>query len=84
LGDYFSSCKEEVMNMSLTEFDQESFERQIRAEGISIGLEKGLAEGESKAKLEDAVIAVTKYNIPVEDVSKDFGIPAEQILKALR
>ncbi|MBQ0051554.1 MAG: hypothetical protein KBT11_05755, partial [Treponema sp.] len=50
LGDYFSSCKEEVMNMSLTEFDQESFERQIRAEGISIGLEKG----KNEAKLETA------------------------------
>lgn len=40
--------------------------------------------GKTAAKLEDAVIAVRKFNIPVETVAKEYGIPVEDLTLALQ
>lgn len=52
-------------------------------EGLERGEMLGLKKGLDKAKLEDAVIAVRKFNLPVEAVAKEYGIAAEMIRKQL-
>ena len=51
--------------------------------GLLAGKAEGLQAGQAKAKLEDAVIAVRKFNLPVESVAKEYGIAAEMIRKQL-
>ena len=71
-----------TLEMELRSRYKEGLER-----GEMLGLKKGKAEGiqagQAKAKLEDAVIAVKDFNIPVEAVAKKYGISAEMIRKQL-
>ena len=71
-----------TLEMELRSRYKEGLER-----GEMLGLKKGKAEGlqagQAKAKLEDAVIAVKDFNIPVETVAKEYGIAAEMIRKQL-
>ncbi|MDY4210138.1 MAG: hypothetical protein SOX64_01825, partial [Treponema sp.] len=71
-----------TLEMELRSRYKEGLER-----GEMLGLKKGKAEGlqagQAKAKLEDAVIAVRKFNLPVESVAKEYGIAAEMIRKQL-
>lgn len=39
--------------------------------------------GEAKAKLEDAVIAVREFNVSIELVAEKFGVPLDELKKAL-
>ena len=62
LDGYFKIQKAEVLNMSLTEFDQEAYDRHRFnegkeagiAEGKEIGIAIGIAEGERKTALQNA------------------------------
>jgi len=54
------------------------YERQ-RAYDLLTGKEEGLKEGRSEAKLEAAIIAVRKFNIPVETVAKEYCVPLEEL-----
>lgn len=47
------------------------------------GKQEGLNLGMAKAKLDSAVIAVKRFNLPVEDVAKEYGVPVEEIKKSL-
>ena len=71
-----------TLEMELRSRYKEGLER-----GEMLGLKKGKAEGiqagQANAKLEDAVIAVRKFNLPVESVAKEYGIAAEMIRKQL-
>lgn len=58
LNGFFKLQKAEVLNMSLTEFDQESFERRRYREGV----EDGILEGALK-KAEETAIKLIKMNL---------------------
>ena len=55
LNGLFKRQKMEVLNMSLTEFDQEEYDRNRRQEGyeegFELGIEKGREQGSRRAKL---------------------------------
>ena len=68
LNGLFKTQKEEVLGMSLTEFDEEEFKRDMRNEGR-----------EEKA-IEDAT-NLLKKNIPVETIAECIGLPLEQVLE---
>ena len=68
LNGLFKTQKEEVLGMSLTEFDEEEFKRDMRNEGR-----------EEKA-IEDATNLLRK-NIPVETIAECIGLPLEQVLE---
>ncbi|MBO7638467.1 MAG: hypothetical protein J6S91_05775, partial [Treponema sp.] len=74
--------KEEVIGMSLTEFDEEEFKRICREDGyedgISVGLAEGLAQGASQKALE-AAENLLRAGIPMETISKCIGLPLEQV-----
>lgn len=52
-------------------------------QGIQQGIGQGLVEGEAKAKLETAVMAVTKLHNSIELVAETFNVPIEDLKKAL-
>ena len=82
LDGYFKIQKAEVLNMSLTEFDQEAYDRHRFNEGkevgIAEGIEKGLAEGRRDNALQNA--RNFKYrNIPVDIIAECTGLSVEQV-----
>ncbi|MBQ0051283.1 MAG: hypothetical protein KBT11_04360 [Treponema sp.] len=65
--------------MSLTEFDEEAFIRQMKAEGRA----EGRIEGANEARLESAVIAVKEFGISPEMVSAKYGVNLRILNEAL-
>ena len=74
LDGFFKEQKEEVIGMSLTEFDEEEFKRVCREDGYEDGISVGLAQ---KA-LEDAENLLREGD-SVEKVSRCIGLPLEQV-----
>lgn len=54
-----------------------------KLQGMELGKLHGLNQGMAKAKLDSAVIAVKKFNLPVEDVAREYGVPVDEIIKIL-
>lgn len=54
-----------------------------KKQGMELGKLHGLNQGMAKAKLDSAVIAVKKFNLPVEDVAREYGVPVDEIKKIL-
>lgn len=52
-------------------------------EGREKGLEEGLKKGQAIEKMKNAVIAVMKFHIPVQDVSIEYDIPLEELNNVL-
>ncbi|MBQ3799001.1 MAG: hypothetical protein II837_01785, partial [Treponema sp.] len=70
LDGFFKAQKMEVMNMSLTEFDQEEYDRNRRREGEEIGFNRG--------KQEDARNALA-LGLPLEQISQITGLSVADI-----
>ena len=78
LNGYFLEQKMEVLNMSLTEFDQEEYDRNRFNDGKEVGIAIGIAEGERKNALQNA--RNFKYkNIPVDIIAECTGLSIEQV-----
>ena len=78
LNGYFLEQKMEVLNMSLTEFDQEEYDRNRFNDGKEAGIAIGIAEGERKNALQNA--RNFKYkNIPVDIIAECTGLSIEQV-----
>ncbi|QQA01809.1 hypothetical protein [Treponema peruense] len=87
-GDFFKKQKSEVLNMSLTEFNQEEYDREKhddwfeegkaegriegRIEGEKFGIKKGILETAKKFKIE---------GIPVSAIAKCTGLSLAEIQK---
>lgn len=54
-----------------------------RAEGREEGREEGIQQGQAIEKMKNAIIAVMKFHIPAQDVSKEYGISLEELNSAL-
>ena len=82
LDGYFKIQKAEVLNMSLTEFDQEAYDRHRFNEGKEAGIAEGkavgIAEGERKNALQNARNFKHK-NIPVDIIAECTGLSVEQV-----
>ena len=76
LNGFFKVQKEEVLAMSLTEYDEE----EVRRDFIEEGREIGIAEGTQQKAVEDASNMLRK-NYPVDDISEITGLPLEQVLQ---
>ena len=75
LDGYFKMQKAEVLNMSLTEFDQEAYDRHRFNEGK----EAGIAEGKRKNALQNARNFI-RMGIPLEQIAKGTELPLETVL----
>ena len=88
LNGFFQNQKMEVLNMSLTEFDQEEYDRNRYEEGREAGLQEGkqvgLQEGKVAGKLEGFIETAKKLlqiNMPVALITDITGLSAEQLNK---
>jgi len=70
LEGYFKQQKMEVINMSLTEFDQEQYDRNRRREGIDEGFLLGK---------QDAARNMLARNYPITDIAGITGLTIEDI-----
>ena len=72
LDGFFKMQKEEILGMSLTEYDEEAVKRTFK--------EEGREEGIQQKALQDA-INLLKKKISVETISECIGLPLEQVLE---
>ena len=72
LDGFFKSQKMEVMNMSLTEFDQEEYDRNRRREGKEEGME------EMQSRTARNMLA---RNYPVNDIAEITGLSLEDVTR---
>ena len=77
LDGFFKVKKEEVLAMSLTEYDEE----EVRRDFIEEGREIGIAEG-TRQKAVEAAINLLKMNVLSEEqIAQAEGLPLEQVLE---
>lgn len=69
LAEFFRGNREEVVEMSIWEFDQELHDKTILKDGEAIGLEKGIEKGTLKA---------------IKNIMSKLKLTAEQAMAALR
>ena len=75
LDGYFKSQKMEVLNMSLTEFDQEEYDRNRREEGW----EEGFEDGERSKAREAARNLLNMGLLTLEQIAQATGLSVEDI-----
>lgn len=80
LDGFFKLQKEEVLAMSLTEFDVEEFRRDIREEGFEQGYSQGISQGSQRKAVDDAT-ELLKENIAPEIIAKCVKLPLEKVLE---
>ena len=77
-----------IVGNILTEFNQEDYDRNRRAEGYEDGYDDGRAlgrsEGERQKAVEDAIMLIQKYNIPPETAANDMNAPLDAVLEKLK
>ena len=74
LDGFFKKQRMEVLNMSLTEFDQEEYDRNRRREGREEGIAIGAHE-----KAVEAAKNMLQDNIPIEKIVLYTGLAPEKI-----
>lgn len=83
LDGYFKSQKMEVMNMSLTEFNQEEYDRNRRREGMEegekLGFERGERSGITIGKQETARRMIASGKLSMEDISEMTDLSLEEL-----
>ena len=88
LDGYFKIQKAEVLNMSLTEFDQEAYDRHRFnegkeagiAEGKEIGIAIGIAEGERKTALQNARNLLYMKLGSIEQIAQATQLSVDEVL----
>ena len=79
LNGFFKRQKMEVLNMSLTEFDQEEYDRNRREEGYLEGKDDGFKLGERSGKQEDARNMLKMGLGTHEQIAQITGLSVEDI-----
>ena len=76
LKEVFKECEMRLSEVRLE--DLPSYEI-----GFKKGIDDGFKQGIEQATFENAIFIIDKYNISIEQVSKDFSIPKEKLLEFL-
>lgn len=86
LADILQKNRSEVVDMILTEYDEEEFRRAWREDLLNEGFRKGLNNGLSKG-IKGTIHACMKFNVPKEDVMQnlmeEFSLSQEEAEKYL-
>ena len=82
LAGFLTKHRAEVIDVTLTEFDQTKYENTIRAEGLAKGLAegraKGHAEGIVEGEVKNACRFISKGRYTVAEAAEDIGITVAQ------
>ena len=76
LANFLLEHRSEVIDMVLTEFDEEVFRKGMKEEGFEEGLEKGREQGR-----DNLVIAMLKRGKSVESIVEDTGLSLDDVKK---
>ena len=77
LDGFFKRQREDIIMFSMTEFDQEAYDRHRRREGYEDGLEEGIHQ-----KAVEAAINLLKMGVGTpEQIAQAQGLPLEQVLE---
>ncbi|MBO4320210.1 MAG: Rpn family recombination-promoting nuclease/putative transposase, partial [Treponema sp.] len=83
LEGFFARHRAEVIEMILTEFDEEVFKQNVREDGYLEGLEagrtEGLAQGASQKAIEAAENLLMLNALSYEQISQAIGLPIEKV-----
>ncbi|MCR5621322.1 MAG: hypothetical protein K6G18_05655 [Treponema sp.] len=79
LDGYFKSQKMEVLNMSLTEFNQEEYDRNRRREGMEEGEKIGFERGERSGKQETARNLLAMGILSYEQIAQATDLSLEEL-----
>ena len=71
-----------MYSMYLRDCIEDGIEQGI-AEAVDAAVEKAVKETKYESTIKDAVIAITKFNIPPELAAKEYNIPLDELLKHL-
>ena len=74
LNGFFQKQKLEVLNMSLTEFNQEEYDRNRYDEGKEAGIKTGMLQ-----KALETAKNFLKMGLPLQQVAEGTGLSIEQI-----
>ncbi len=84
LDGFFKRQKMEVLNMSLTEFDQEEYDRNRRQEGYEEGIADGISQGEirgaQQTRIETARNLLNMNILTPKQISQASGLSIDEIL----
>lgn len=88
LDGFFKHQREDIIMFSMSEFDQEAYDRHRRREGYEEGREEGLAEGEELGKQQGARQQAVEdarsffaNGVSVEIIAKSLGMSVEEAQK---
>lgn len=80
LDGFFRENKAMIAAVSLTEFDQELYDKCRREEGRN----EGIVEGMQQKALEDALLLINKYGVKPEVAAQDMKVELDKLLAALK
>ena len=75
LDGFFKRQREDIIMFSMSEFDQEAYDRHRRREGYE--------EGAQQKAVEDAIVLVKEFNATPETAAKKMNAPLDKLLEAL-
>ncbi|WP_407434654.1 hypothetical protein [Treponema sp.] len=81
LNGFFKVQKEEVLAMSLTEYDEEEVRRDFIEEGREMGIAEGITQGAQQKAIEDATNLLKLNALTPEQISSAIRLPLEQVLE---
>ena len=84
LKDILMNQRAEVVSMLLTTFNQEVYEKGVRAEGYEEGYESGLLEGSIKTYIEDCQEFSVSKESALPRLMENFSMDREEAEKALK
>ncbi|MBR5096513.1 MAG: hypothetical protein IK094_05340 [Treponema sp.] len=79
LDGFFKRQREDIIMFSMSEFDQEAYDRHRRREGR----EEGIEIGAQQKAVEDAVMLVNDFDADPKVAAEKTGAPLEKVLEAL-
>ena len=80
LNGFFKVQKEEVLAMSLTEYDAEEVMRDIREEGREIGIAEGITRGTRQTKIETASNLYAN-GVSVDIIAKSLNMTVDNVME---
>ena len=73
-----------IVGNLLTEFNQEDYDRNRRAEGFKDGVEYGKELSERQKAVEDAIILIRDFNAEPELAAEKMNAPLDLVLEKLK
>lgn len=88
LEEFLAAHRAEVLDVCLTEYNEElvmeALKKDSREEGLEQGIQQGIQQGEAKRLVENIMSLQTKLNLSTEEACKILDVSCEQYQAALK